>query len=483
MQGYLTLTPYAVLLFGAAWALFADLLPGRDKGAALVGSFSAFVAAILFGLVANGTALFGDKILVSADSRFASLAICLLTGIWLLWVYGRSEWRIREAVALSLFVAMGSALMVSSYDLLVMILAIELATMPAYVLIGYRRTKLKSLEGALKYFLLSILASMIMIYGVSFLIGMTGTTNFAYLDISGGGILGAVAVMLVFVGIFTKISAAPMHYWAPDAYEAAPSWIVAFIASVPKIAGFALAGRLIVAVTDGGTSASIASTLGAVLAIAAVASMILGAFAALTQKNIKRLMAYSGIVNAGYILIPLVAITPLGLYAAIIYAIFYGIASMGVLLIAQTEGENVSDLAGLSTRRPAAAWALALFALSLIGVPPLAGFFGKFYLFTSSLASGQTALVILATVASVLSAFYYLRLVKAAFFDKTDLAVEASITIETELATEASIAAEGTCNRGPRSPLLAGFALLLITVLVAALGAGSGRILEWMVSH
>lgn len=471
MQGYLTLIPYGVLLFGVAWALFADLLPGRDKGAALVGSFSAFIAAVLFALIKNGTLLFGEKLLVTSEARFAALAVCVLTGIWLLWVYGRSETRIREAVALSLFTAMGASLMVAAYDLLVMILAIELATMPAYVLIGYKRSSFKSLEGAIKYFLLSVLASMIMIYGVTFLIGVTGSTGFSQLDVSGAGLLGSVAVMLVFVGIFAKVSAAPMHYWAPDAYEAAPAWIVAFVASVPKVAGFVLAGRLVLIITNAGQATAVTSSLGTVLTIVAVASMGLGALAALTQKNIKRLMAYSGVVNAGYMFIALVAITPMGFYSVAAFAFYYALATMGVLLIAASEGDNVSDLAGLSTRRPFAAWALVIFVLSLIGVPPLAGFFGKFLLFTSAFAAGQSVLVILATVASVLSAFYYLRLIKAAFFDKEEATEELGEELED---------AEKVCDREQRSPFLGGFAIAIITLLVALLGAGSGNILEWM---
>lgn len=473
IHGYLTFLPYAILLFATAWALFAERLPFGDKGSAAIGALLSFVAAIIFVRADMGAILFGGKILFSTDARFASAGICLLTGIWLMWTAGRAQGRIREAVALGLLASMGSCLMVSASDLIVMVLGIELATMPAYVLIGYRRNRVNGLEGAIKYFLLSVLASLIMIYGVTFMYGITKSTNFGALNLGHAGSLGLVAMMLLFVGIFAKISAAPFHYWAPDAYEGAESWIVAYVSSVPKIAGIILAMRLVNFLDSASKTAAFHDVLSLILIIAAVASMVLGSFAALSQRNTKRVMAYSGVVNAGYMLMPLVTMSSSSVASVAVYSVVYGLASMGLLLVAASEGGEISDLAGLSKRRPAAAFALAIFALSMVGVPPMAGFFGKFYMFTSTVRGGHTWLVVLATVASIVSAFYYMRFVKAAFFDKPEEELEAAETV---------VQVETQPDESGRTTLLASTALVICTTLVIALGPLSGFLLEWILN-
>lgn len=482
IHGYLTFLPYALLIVGVAWALFAERLPGGDRGAAGVGALLSFGAAAIFAQSEMGAILFGLKVLYSSDARFASMAICLMTGIWLLWAAGRAEGRIREAVALGLLASMGACLMVSASDLIVMVLAIELATMPAYVLIGYRRNRATGLEGAIKYFLLSVLSSLIMIYGVTFIYGITHSTHFSMLNLDAAGTLGMVAVLLLFVGIFAKISAAPFHYWAPDAYEGAESWTVAYVSSVPKVAGILLGARLVGFLASTSKVPAFQSNLGLIIMLAAIASMILGSFAALTQSDSKRIMAYSGVVNAGYMLLPLVTMTNESVASVALYSLFYGLSGMGLLLVIGSEGGKVSDLAGLSKRRPAAAWALAIFALSMVGVPPMAGFFGKLYMFTAAVKGGHVWLVVLATVASIVSAFYYMRFIKAAFFDapaEGELLDDAGEAIVGE--PENVIVESG--EAGPkRSTLLASISIGLCTALVLAFGPLSGFLLNWIIN-
>lgn len=492
MTGYLILLPFALLLLGVFWALFAEKLPGGDRGAAIFGGLLALASAALFLSSQLGSPLFGWRFFLSAEARFAATALCLLTGLWLLWMSGRVNMRMREAVALGLLSLMGGCVMVGAYDLVTLVLGIELATMPAYVLIGYNVKRAKGLEGAVKYFLLSVLSSLVMIYGISFLFGITGSLNFSALNISHAGLLGLVAVLLVYVGIFAKLSAAPFHYWAPDAYEGAESWIVSFVASVPKIAGIVVAVRLTAMIVGSSQSAQVSNNITFIIGLASAASMILGSFAALTQKDIRRIMAYSGVVNAGYMLMPLVAIGNMSVPTITLFATFYAIATMGVLLITDTEGGRVADLAGMSKRRPVASAGLAILALSLVGVPPMVGFFGKFYVFTATVANGQTWLVIIATICSVVSAFYYLRLVKGAYFDVAPEDIAVPEAVAEELPSEVAVAqaqedrsdqtpgAQSPAEPEPRSTSLSSFVLVLLVTMAVALGPLSGVLLNVM---
>lgn len=489
LSGYWTLIPYGLLLAAAAWSLFADLLPGRDKGAALFSSVMAVAAAAGFTLSHVGEAVFANKLLLTTEARLASVAIALLAAIWFLWTASYGQGRTREAVALGAFSALGATLLVSSFDLIVMLLALELTSMPAYVLIGYRRYRIEGLEGAIKYFLLSVLTTLVMTYGISFLYGMSGTSNFASINVTNAGTLGLVAALLVYVGLFAKLSAAPFHYWAPDAYAGAEPWTVAFVSTVPKLAGLVMAVR-ITAMLIGQVK-----SLSTVLLAVAVLSLALGSFAALTQKDVRRMMAYSGVVNIGYMLIAASMIASVGsfaIYTPVFYAVVYAVATMGVMLILAQEGDQVSDLAGLSKRKPVNAWFLAVFAMSLIGIPPLAGFFGKFYLFLAGVAGKQYIIVGIATAAAVVSAFYYLRMVKAAFFDTVEelevtedqdasfeldpTATAVAFTGEIE---EAMVAAQVEEAVAPRA-VTGQFALGMCVFILVIIGPLSGVILEWM---
>lgn len=428
------LTPELLLLAGALAALFV-----RGRTSAWIGVVATTLAAAGAVVLGTGATLFGGMLELDASAVFARVAIAGLTGIWLLWLAGRGTGAERpaEAVSLALISALGGMVMVSARDLVVLFLAVELSTMPAYVLAGYRRADARGLEGALKYFLLSMLTSLVMLYGFSFLYGLSGATGYAALGLGGPALLRDLAFAFVLVGFFAKLSAAPFHYWTPDAYAGAPAAAVAFVSTVPKVAGtvalMALARVLAPTTPD--------ATL--ILIVASVASMLLGNLAALTQTDLRRLMAYSGVAHTGYVLLGL-ASGAAGGTAAVFYAVAYAAPSMAILLMGAEEGTAIEDLGGLAARRPALAWGAVAWLLSLVGIPPLVGFFGKLYLFTAAVEAGWLWAVLVAVAMAVVSAGYYFRVVRAAFFaealDAPMVARSAPATVSFALATIAVLA-------------------------------------------
>jgi len=441
MQGYWQLLPECLVLLGALVALFGEFLPGKDRGAALVGaalSGTAMTALIVGGL---SDPLFGGMLVADETARFIRAGVAGLTMLWLLWLAGREipGERSREAVALAMFSASGGMLLAMSADLITLYMALELSTMPAYVLIGYRRDDVKGLEGALKYFLLSLLTSLVMLYGLSFVYGISGATLFSEISLAGGGPLALVAAMLTLVGLFAKMSAAPFHYWTPDAYSGASAATVAFVSAVPKVAGTAAMVRLVQVFLTG------SGELDMVLMVVAAVSIILGNFAALPQKDLRRLMAYSGVAHSGYLLMGLSAAayyggsnsSDLGFGATIFYAVAYAIPSMAIMLVIAEEGTDITSMAGLASRRAGAAWALVVLLLSLVGFPPLAGFFGKLYLFSAALDAAQVWLVLVAIVMSVVSAGYYFRILREAFLRES---AEVPATVARSLPASAALA-------------------------------------------
>ncbi|MBE0476628.1 MAG: NADH-quinone oxidoreductase subunit N [Coriobacteriia bacterium] len=411
MTGYAALIPEALVLAAALAALFAGLLPGGARTAAGGGAAAAALSAVLAANTGGAGSLLSGTLALDGAAAFVRAAIAALTAAYLMWLAGRgvAGERAGEAAALALLSAGGGMLLASATDLVTFFVAVELATMPAYVLVGYRRDDARGLEGALKYFLLSLLTSLVMLYGLSFLYGVSGSTRYAGLDGGVSGTLGLAGALLVAVGLLAKISAVPFHFWAPDGYAGAPAETVAFVSTVPKVAAMAAAVRLL------GLLAPQVPNLPLTLALAAAASMVLGNLAAFPQRDIRRLMAYSGIGHAGYLLMGIVAGTERGAPATLFYAAVFAVPSMAVVLIAAEEGTDVRDLAGLAERRPAAAWAMTAFLLSLIGIPPLAGFVGKLQLFGAALDGAWVWLVVLAVSASAVSAGYYFRLIAPMF--------------------------------------------------------------------
>ncbi len=335
-----------------------------------------------------------------------------------------------EYPVLVLFATIGMMLMVSAHNLLSLYVALELQSLALYVLAAFRRDDLRASEAGMKYFVLGALASGILLFGMSLLYGMTGTTDFTALHLyfTNTRASGEAYVALIFVmaALAFKVSAAPFHMWTPDVYEGAPTPVTAFFAVAPKVAALALFTRVLYQPLHG---------LGAewqqVLTFLAIVSMFVGGFAAIMQKNIKRLLAYSSISHVGYALVGIAAGTVAGAQALLVYLAIYFLNTLGVfaVVLALRRGgamvENVSELAGLSRQRPLLAFALTLLLFSLAGVPPLAGFYGKFYVFAAAWQAGLYPLVIIGLLTSAVAAFYYLRLIVLMYFDdKTDAAID-----------------------------------------------------------
>jgi len=425
-SGYAALTPLVILLLAVFWGLFANYLPGKDRGASIAGLVAALLAAVASAFVTPGTELFGGRFLYTLDVRFAAVVVCILVALWCLWTLGSGVGRTREAISLVMLSSIGAIIAMAATDLIVLILALELTAMPGYVLIGYRRYRIRGLEAALKYFLLSALSTLVMIYGMSFLVGLAGSTTFEGITQMPSEPLTLVAFGLVFFGLLAKLSAAPFHWWSPDACEGSESWAIAYASVIPKIVVVLVIARLVF------IAAASVPLIHLIILMVAIMSLIVGAFAALTQRDIRRMIAYSGVACAGYILVALFVVSMGGehaqaaFYAAIFYVVAYAISAMGVLLISAHEGSKVADLSGLAQRNPFAAFSLTIFALSLIGLPPLAGFFAKLNLFLAVIAAGQIEVVVLAVLMAVVSAFYYLRLIRAAFFGEEKIEEEST---------------------------------------------------------
>ena len=329
-----------------------------------------------------------------------------------------------EYPILILFATLGMMMMVSANNLISLYVGLELQSLALYVVAALRRDSLRSTEAGLKYFVLGALSSGLLLYGCSLIYGFTGTTSFdALTDVftergaqpSLGLLIG---LIFLIAGLAFKVSAVPFHMWTPDVYEGAPTPVTAFFAVAPKVAAMALFLRAIIA-----PFVELTGQWQQVIVLISVASMLLGAFAAIHQTNIKRLMAYSSIGHMGYALVGLAAGTPEGVRGVLIYLAIYVAMNVGtfacILCMRQKGGmvESIADLAGLSRNHPVRAVFFALFLFSLAGIPPLAGFFAKFYIFVAAVNAGLYALAIIGVLASVVGAYYYLRIVKIMYFD------------------------------------------------------------------
>jgi len=329
-------------------------------------------------------------------------------------------WRFEYPV-LILLATIGMMMMVSANDLISLYLGIELQSLALYVIASFMRDSVRSTEAGVKYFVLGALSSGMLLYGASLIYGFAGTTNFAGLAkvFADGHATGAV-VGLVFLiaGLAFKVAAAPFHMWTPDVYEGAPTPVTMLFSVAPKVAAVSLFVTTMI-----GPFRPLLLQWQQVIIVVAVLSMALGAFAAIGQNNIKRLMAYSSIGNVGYILLGLAAGTEEGARGILVYLIIYVFMNVGifaVILSMKRKGvmiENIPDLAGLSRRQPLMALALAAFMFSQAGIPPLAGFFGKLYIFIPVINAGLYIPAVIGVVASTVAAYYYLRIIKVAYFD------------------------------------------------------------------
>lgn len=327
-----------------------------------------------------------------------------------------------EFPVLILLACVGMGLMVSAVDLLTLYIGLELNSLAAYVLASFARDDEKSSEAGLKYFILGGLASGILLFGISLVYGFTGSTSFLAINdaLSGDLSMGATfAIVFVLAGMAFKISAAPFHMWTPDVYEGAPTPVTAFFASAPKVAATALLVRI--------AGEAFTSQIGAwqqIIIVVAIMSIIVGALGAIGQKSLKRLLAYSSINNIGFILIGLAAATQAGVAALLVYLIIYLAMTLGgficLMQLEDKDGvmrDNMDDVAGLSKHKPLLAAAFMVIMFSLAGIPPMFGFAGKLQVFQAAVAADLLPLAVIGIAASVIGAFYYLKVIKVMYFD------------------------------------------------------------------
>jgi NADH-quinone oxidoreductase subunit N len=329
--------------------------------------------------------------------------------------------RIFEYAILVLLSTLGMMVLISAGDLIMLYLGLEQMSLALYVVAASNRDNAKSTEAGLKYFVLGALSSGMLLYGASLIYGFTGTVGFA--GIATAAKTGSVGIVfgLVFLlaGLCFKVSAVPFHMWTPDVYEGAPTPVTAFFASAPKVAALAVFTRVTLTAFPG-----IVSQWQQIVVFVAIASMVLGSFAAIGQKNIKRLMAYSSIGHMGFALVGLAAGTVEGAQGVLVYITIYVAMTLGtfaVILTMKRSGqhvENISDFAGLSRTNPLLAFVFAMLLFSLAGIPPLAGFFAKFYVFVAAIKAGLFTLAVVGVLSSVVGAFYYLTIIKVMYFDE-----------------------------------------------------------------
>ena len=332
-----------------------------------------------------------------------------------------------EYFALLLLAATGMMLLVSSDNLLMLFVALELTSLPLYILTAFNKRSIESAEAALKYFLFGGMAAAFTLFGLSLVYGITGETSLSDIAATLGGKVEPVfyvALVMTLIGFAFKIAAAPLHLWAPDAYQGAPTPVASFIASGSKVASFFVLARVLMVGFDGtGGSAAWRALLPGwipILAILAIASMVLGNIAAIAQTSVKRLLAYSAVAHAGYALLAILSDTQQGFDSLLYYVITYAVTALGafgvVAAVETTGGDHFRDFAGLYRRAPVLSLCMLVFILSLAGIPPLAGFFGKFYVFTAAVRAADSLgllwLVIVAIALSCVSLYYYLQVLK-----------------------------------------------------------------------
>ena len=411
-------------VMGMVLLLWGAFRGNRDFGVITVAAALLMFAAAALTIVAPTGNGFNSLFVNDAFARFSKVVIFAGSGVATLMAltFSADTFRRFEMPVLMVYAATGLSVMVSSQDLMTVYLGIELSSLSAYVLAALRRDNLRASEAGLKYFVLGALSSGILLYGMSLVYGYAGGTSFEAVaagiagEPSFGLIIGLVFLM---AGLAFKISAAPFHMWTPDVYQGAPTPVTAFLATASKMGAFALVIRVMLE-----PFADIADSWRQIVILLAVVSMVWGSLAAIWQSNIKRLMAYSSIGHMGFALVGVAAGSEAGVAGCLVYLATYVIMNLGAfaLILSMKRGgepiEAISDLAGLSRERLPMALALLVIFFSMAGIPPLAGFFGKFLVFTAAVEAGFWWLAVIGLLTSVISAFYYIRIIKVAFFDE-----------------------------------------------------------------
>jgi NADH-quinone oxidoreductase subunit N len=439
---YQVLTPYILLTVWACVLLLVDLFIPKDRKG-ITATLSALGLAVTLGFILSQIGIegagFNNMVVLDGFSTFVNALLLLsgLLGVALAYGYVKRMGIERgEYYILLLFSVTGMMLMAQASDLIIVFLALELLSIPLYVLAAFARPKVESEEAGMKYFLLGAFATGFVVYGTALVFGATGSTNFAAIVASASngtsGLLLTIGAALVLVGFGFKVAAVPFHMWTPDVYQGAPSSVTAFMASGAKIAGFAALLRVFATAFP-----SIAADMTGVLWALAAVTMIVGNLIAISQTDIKRLLAYSSIAHAGYILMAFVPygnpnpeIASTAIAAGLFYLVAYAVTNFGawgvVIALEKKEGRGlaIEDYAGLGRKHPALAAAMTIFILSLIGFPPTLGLVGKFYLFRSVIDGGFTGLAIIGVLTSLISAFYYLRVVVTMYMKDGDPTIE-----------------------------------------------------------
>lgn len=418
--------PELVLAGGAMLLLMVGAYRGeRSTPIVALGAMMLLIAgiAIIVWLPSGKLTTFGGSFVLDGFARFlkvlafgGSAAAILMSQNYL----ARENQNRFEYPVLVLLSTTGMGMMISAGDLIALYLGLELMSLSLYVLAAGNRDSIRSNEAGLKYFVLGGLSSGMLLYGCSLIYGYTGTVSFTGIAqaASQGGLGLMFGLVFLFVGLCFKVSAVPFHMWTPDVYEGAPTPITAFFAAAPKVAAMALFLRVAL-----NAFPTIVAQWQQIIVFVAIASMALGSFAAIGQKNIKRLMAYSSIGHMGFALVGLAAGTAEGVQGVLVYIAIYMAMTLGAfacILSMRHNGrmvEEIADLAGLARTKPAMAFFFALLMFSLAGIPPLAGFFAKYYVFLAAIKANLFALAVIGVVTSVVGAFYYLQIVKTIYFD------------------------------------------------------------------
>ena len=421
--------PELILAIGALALLMIGVF-GGDRSIPTVTWLSVAVvvaAALALMLEPEKSGAFSGSFVIDAFGRLMKLLILIGSGVAVVMSAGylkAQKLERPEYPVLIVIATLGMLLMVSANDLIALYLGLEMQSLSLYVIAAINRDSLKSTEAGLKYFVLGALSSGMLLDGASLIYGFTGQTTFtgiaSVVAAGGSASLGLIfGIVFLIAGLAFKVSAVPFHMWTPDVYEGAPTPVTAFLAAAPKVAAIGLFVRAMVVPFP-----AVTHDWQQILVFISIASMVLGSFAAIGQRNIKRLMAYSSIGHMGFALVGLAAGTEAGVQGVILYIIIYLAMTLGtfavILSMRRAEGpvENIDDLAGMSRTHPVQAFILAALMFSLAGIPPLAGFFAKFYVFLAAVQAGLYPLAVIGVLASVVGAYYYLRLVKIMYFDE-----------------------------------------------------------------
>jgi NADH-quinone oxidoreductase subunit N len=423
----LPILPELVLAVGAMALLMVGAYQGVRATGLIVGL--ALVLLVIVGVLeltlpAGKLVTFNGSFIVDDFARFLKILALIGSGATLILAtefLADPSRRIFEYAILVLLSTLGMMILISAGDLIMLYLGLELMSLALYVVAASNRDDIKSTEAGLKYFVLGALSSGMLLYGASLIYGFTGTVSFAGIAAAAKtGSIGIVfGIVFLLAGLCFKVSAVPFHMWTPDVYEGAPTPVTAFFASAPKVAAMAVFTRVTLTAFPG-----IMPQWQQIVVFVSIASMALGSFAAIGQKNIKRLMAYSSIGHMGFALVGLAAGTAEGAQGVLVYVAIYVAMTLGtfsVILAMKRNGqhvERISDFAGLSRTNPLLAFFFAMLLFSLAGVPPLAGFFGKFYVFVAAIKAGLFTLSVIGVLTSVIGAYYYLSIVKVMYFDE-----------------------------------------------------------------